>query len=364
MLSTDHSQNRTVKAATESNIEKIKITELLDRIQPMKNFEETFSTHCKECSPRIGTGLLAFDRVLNGGLSNELYILNAETSTGKSAFMMHIAQKVAERGIDVLYFALEMGRDEFVARGISSISYEHYLKNRAEKLIKASDILYWTYDDLIKDFSKLSYSAYESYVKEYFSRYGSHLHIVEAGTEGITAKDIANAATVFKRRTGRPVTVFVDYLQLIKADPKDRSQSDRKSKVDAIVTILKALASQIGMPVMTISSVGRSSYNRRISEGSGKESGETEYTAGVLIGWNWEGVTTEENAENREKEKERCRERGFRHMTLDILKYRNSARGSRIHLKYFPAYSYFEDYPDWEEEAEYNHQKQKKRVRR
>ena len=104
---------------------KQQIDELMKIVKPMSEYAPTFVAHCKECGPRISTGLLAFDKALNGGLANELYIMGAETSTGKSAFLMSIAQKVAEAGTDVLYFALEMGRDEFVARGISAISFEH-----------------------------------------------------------------------------------------------------------------------------------------------------------------------------------------------------------------------------------------------
>ena len=324
--------------------------DMMESIRPMSAYKESFIGSCTCYTPRISTGILSFDKILNGGLSNELYILSAETSTGKSAFMMHTAQKVAENGTDVLYFALEMSREEFAARGISAISHEHHLKDRSAKQFTAADILYWKYDDLAHDFLKLTYKEYAPYTDEYFERCGSHLHIIESGINGLTAKDIANMATLFRNNTRKPVAVFVDYLQLVRADPKDHAQADRKSKLDGIVTVLKVLASQIGMPVMTISSVGRSSYNKRITEGSGKESGETEYTAGVLIGWNWEGVTTEENADKRAEEKKRCNTRGYRHMTLEVLKYRNSQRDTSIHLKYIPAYSYFEEYTDWQAE--------------
>ena len=158
---------------------KQQIDELMKTVKPMSEYALTFVAHCKECGPRISTGLLAFDKALNGGLANELYIMGAETSTGKSAFLMSIAQKVAEAGTDVLYFALEMGRDEFVARGISAISFEHHRKEDQARQLTAANILYWTYDEALKDFSKMSFSMYEAYSEEYFKRYGSHLHIIE-----------------------------------------------------------------------------------------------------------------------------------------------------------------------------------------
>ena len=83
----------------------------------------------------------------------------------------------------------------------------------------------------------------------------------------------------------KPLLVFVDYLQILSADSSDSSQNDRKTKTDVAVTTLKRLASQIGMPVFTVSSVGRDKYNQKATTAAFKESGDTEYTGGVLIGW-------------------------------------------------------------------------------
>lgn len=327
---------------------KQRIESLMKEIQPMGAYKDAFVVHCKECGPRISTGILAFDKALNGGLANELYIMGAETSTGKSAFLMSIAQKVAESGTDVLYFALEMGRDEFVARGVSAISYEHHREEEQIKPITAANVLYWTYDEILRDFSKMAFSMYEQYADEYFSRYGAHLHILESGLSGLTVKDIANISAMFKQQSGKPVAVFVDYLQIIKADPEDRTQSDRKTKTDVSVTTLKTLASQIGMPVVTISSISRSNYQGKIGTAAFKESGDTEYTGGVLIGWNWTGVTDQKDDKKADDEKKACKERGYRKMTLDVLKYRNSERDSSVHLKYYPAYNFFEEDEGWE----------------
>ena len=322
---------------------------LLNMVQPMQAYKNTFENLCTQIPPRLSTGILSLDIVLSGGLADELYILGAETSTGKSALMMFIAQKLAEsKTANVLYYALEMGKKEFVARGISTISYEQQLRQEKKHLIKASDILYNSYEPVIKDFVKMPFQEYKEYSDIYFEKYGTNLFIVEPGPSGITVKDIANSAALFKKKCGNtPTVVFVDYLQLIKADPKDRSQSDRKSKTDATVATLKTLASQIGMPVITASSISRAKYGERISTASYKESGDLEFTGGCLIGWNWEGVTTEADYEKQEKEKEVCRKRGFRHMTLDILKFRNAERDTAVHLKYYPAYNYFEDYQDF-----------------
>lgn len=320
---------------------------ILDTLQPIAAYKNTFISHCKESRPRISTGILSFDKILNGGLADELYILGAETSTGKSALLMSIAQNVAEFGIDVLYFALEMGRDEFIARGISAISFEKHQQHCRNKCVTTANILYWTYDDVLKNFSKMPLSQYEHYTDEYFRRYGCHLHIIESGLAGLTVKEIANTAAMYKKSTGKPVVVCVDYLQIIKGDPKDRSQTDRKTKMDACVTTLKTLASQVGMPVLTVSSVGRNNYNDKINTSSFKESGDVEYTGGVLLGWDWIGVTDvkRSNLDEIDKEKAACKQRGYRKMRLSVLKYRNSERDNDVMIKYYPAYNYFVEDP-------------------
>lgn len=314
----------------------------------MSDYAATFAAHCMEEKPRISSGFDSLDITLNGGFSSDLYIMAAETSTGKSAIMMTLAQNMAAAGIDVLYFALEMSRDEFVARGISALSYQAYRedctpsKTSVLPCFTAGDILYHRYESMLRKFTKVPFQQYQAYADQYFGLYGDHLHIIESGMHGWIAKDIANAVFLWKKEhPTASVVVFVDYLQNIKADPEERSQQDRKTKTDVCVNTLKTLASQLSIPVITISSVSRSSYKGKIGTESFKESGDTEYTAGILLGWNWLGVTDERDQIHINIEKTACNVRGFRRMELDILKYRNSARDQSVLLNYYPKYNFF-----------------------
>ena len=319
----------------------LKLTTFANDIKSIGNYKEDFSSYITKYDNRISTGSLTFDKVLSGGLADELYIMGAETSTGKSAFMMDIAESIASQGVNVLYFSLEMSKHEFIARGISKLSF---IDNKDTNNAKytAADILYWNYDESISDFVKIPFKSYSKYSDDYFKRYGENLFIIEGGIQGLTVKDIANICSFFKENHSEvPLVVFVDYLQIIKADADDRAQGDRKTKMDSIVTTLKTLASQIGMPVFTVSSIGRSSYKGKVSTSAFKESGDTEYTGGVLLGWNWVGVTNATDEDIKKKEIEACHKRGYRKMELEILKFRNSKRDHSIRYKYYPAYNYF-----------------------
>ena len=48
---------------------KQRIDELLATLQPMSDYKDTFVDHCAQSVPRISTGLLALDKVLNGGFA-------------------------------------------------------------------------------------------------------------------------------------------------------------------------------------------------------------------------------------------------------------------------------------------------------
>ena len=322
----------------------IDIGQFVQTMQPVGSQQQAFVNFCNRVEPRISTGSLALDIAMSGGMTNELYILGAETSTGKSSFMMFVAENMARQGIDILYFSLEMSPVEFIARSISEISFIRNFQNSSYKKIPTSDILFWQYDPTLSDFTRLNYSVYESYANEYFETYGNHMYIIPGGMNGFCARDIANiSATYKKQHPDHQVAVFVDYLQILKADPQDRSQLDRKTKTDMCVITLKTLAAQFGMPVFTASSINRGSYRGRITPQAFKESGDIEFTSGILIGWNWLGVTTESDEDKQKIELQASSARGYRKMELELLKFRNGKKNNSVKIIYYPAYNAFFD---------------------
>lgn len=312
-----------------------------EEIKPVSDYAELFKQHREEFKQNIRTGYTALDIALGGGFGNELYIMGAETSTGKSAIASVLAQNMARAGVNVLYYALEMGRDEFIARGASSISVEHGLDNA----IKYGEILNDTYDPATNDFYRRPYSQYAGYVQEYFERYGKHLYIIEGGINGRTAKSIADAAAKFKEdHPGEKLAVFIDYLQLLAADPEDKTQRDFMGIMSAAVKTLKALASQgDGMTVFVISSMANDRKGKAVNDASFKYSGDIGYTGGVLLGWNWEGVTNSKDEKKREEVIKECKLSGYREMTLEVMKHRNNDKYTPVKLIYRPAYNYIEE---------------------
>lgn len=97
----------------------------------------------------IPTGFAGIDRLLYGLRQGRIYVVGADTTTGKSAFAVNIAHNIASTGKPVLYFTLEMGHEEIMQRILAAqarVSLEkincqalsemerHYLSDAAEEV--------------------------------------------------------------------------------------------------------------------------------------------------------------------------------------------------------------------------------------
>lgn len=323
------------KAAEEEERKKAEI-ESGQGLYPVEDYKELFIKHRTADTQRISTGYHSLDLALNGGFNNELYILSAETSIGKSAITACLAQNIAASGIDVLYYALEMSRDEFIARGASMISKE------CGNPIPYGEIINYKWDEKLQEFTKLDFATYEPYLNEYIKRYGQHLYFIEGGFNGKTAKEIADTAEQFKKDHNiNQLVIVIDYLQRLKADPEDRAQRDAMSITSAAVQILGNLASQNRNTVIAISSISNSQQGQEVTTAAGKYSGDISYTGGILLGWNWKGYTDTTKKETKEETAERAKDLGYREMYLGLLKNRSGERDSKLTLHYYPAYNYF-----------------------
>lgn len=314
----------------------------LSNIKSVSNMREQFKEFCTSERTRLSTGYLNLDFLLGGGLTDELYVFGAPTSSGKTAFLMSIAQNLAKAGVYILYFSLEMSCKEHIARGTALISYETKIKGESMIAYTTQDILSWRYNHDTEAFEKLQYSCYEPYVDEYFKRYGDKLHIIESGSNGLDAKRIANIASEFRSiHLEEPFVVIVDYLQIV----ADSNNSDRKTSTDNMMSTFKNLSLNMEVPVICISSIGREGYGKRIALDSFKESGNIEFGAGVCLGWSTVGENIKPYKEDEALLSQYKRE-GCRLIELDVLKSRNGEKGISARFKYNPAYNYFEELRD------------------
>lgn len=78
---------------------------------------------------RVSTGFKNLDKLIQGGLGAELIVLGAISSLGKSTFALQMAQQISSRNIPVLYFSLEMSKQNISLKLSSRTAFEMVKKD-------------------------------------------------------------------------------------------------------------------------------------------------------------------------------------------------------------------------------------------
>ncbi len=289
----------------------------------------------------ISTGFPELDNQMDGGLNPELIILGAVTGLGKTTLVLQIADQIAQQGKDVLYFSLEMGRYELMARSISRHTLE--IKSRNSHLYTDGDPKTSrgiTKGKRYEDYCEREMDLIEQAMQEY-GEYARHLFIYE-GLRDTTIENILEAVEEHEQVTGSPpAAVFLDYLQILNP-PKEIEIKNPTTKeiIDDAVWSLKALSRSKKIPVFAISSINRSSYKnkpKKINLADFKESGSIEFQAEVLIALDFEGTGKKSFSLHEAMRKDP------RKIELHFLKNRNGPRGAPIRFEYYPKFNLFQE---------------------
>ncbi|HEX3152565.1 MAG TPA: replicative DNA helicase [Gemmataceae bacterium] len=185
----------------------------------------------------VASGFADLDALTAGFQNNELIILAARPSVGKTAFALNIVRHVVvEEKLPVLFVSLEQSRVELAERLLAAQARVNSHKLRKGHL-SADDI------------SKL-HSAGDVLRN-------ANLFIDDSPAQGML-RISANARRLKIRKPGLRLVV-IDYLQLI--DPENR-RDPRQEQVAQISRRLKHLARELEIPVMALAQVNRSSEDR------------------------------------------------------------------------------------------------------
>lgn len=303
-------------------------------------------------TPAIPTGFPSLDRLLDGGLYAGLYVIGAITSLGKSTFTLQVADNIAARGHDVIFIALEMSRQELIAKSLSRLTWQvatarglpaDTVRQRAKTVRGILSGKRW--DAYSREEMELIAAATDKYRDEISAHIWIHEGVGDIGVEqvrGIVERHISI--------TGRLPVLIVDYAQILA--PVDIRASD-KQNTDKAVLELKRLSRDKGIPVLCISSLNRNNYTEPINNAAFKESGSIEYGSDCLIGLQFEGMDYQEGETDKQREK-RIRELvkdqkgkgnsgGAQALQLKILKNRNGRSGTDMSLAYFPMFNVYTD---------------------
>ncbi|MCA1032285.1 replicative DNA helicase [Bacillus timonensis] len=208
----------------------------------------------------IPTGFAELDRMTAGFQRNDLIIVAARPSVGKTAFALNIAQNVATKTEEnVAIFSLEMGAEQLVMRMLC-----------AEGNINAQNLR--TGSLTPEDWGKLTMAMGSL----------SNSGIFIDDTPGIKISEIRSKCRRLKQEQGLGM-ILIDYLQLIQGS--GRSGENRQQEVSEISRSLKALARELKVPVIALSQLSRGVEQRqdkRPMMSDIRESGSIEQDADIV----------------------------------------------------------------------------------
>ena len=255
----------------------------------------------------IATGFRDLDRITSGFQPNDLIIIAARPSVGKTAFALNVAQNVAvNSNNNVAIFSLEMGAEQLVQRMLC-----------AEGNIDAGRLRNGQLE--AEDWSRLTMAM------GYLSNAGIYID----DTPGIRVSEIRSKCRRLKQEHGLGM-ILIDYLQLIQGSVG--SNENRQQEVSEISRSLKGLARELNVPLIALSQLSRgveARQDKRPMMSDLRESGSIEQDADIV------GFLYRDDYYDKETEKQNIIE-------IIIAKQRNGPTGT-VELAFVKEYNKFVD---------------------
>jgi replicative DNA helicase len=231
------------------------VVELLDRVS------ELHAAGAQDVTG-VRTGFFDLDRHTAGLQPGDLIVLAARPSMGKTAFALNIGEHVAvAEGLPVVVFSMEMGASQLALRMVGSLGRidQQHLRTGALR-----DDEWERLADAVERLQKVS------------------LFIDE--TPALTPNELRARARRLARHCGKLGLIIVDYLQLMSGSGS--SDENRATELGEVSRGLKALAKELGCPVLALSQLNRSVETRndkRPMMSDLRESGAIEQDADVIM---------------------------------------------------------------------------------
>ena len=208
----------------------------------------------------IATGFIDLDYRTAGMQPSDLVLIAARPSMGKTAFVLNIAQNVAFKlNQAVAIFSLEMSKEQLVNRLFSLES-----KVNAQKL-RTGNLADEDWEKLVETAGVIGKSS-----------------LIIDDTPGISIGELRSKCRKYKLEHDLKM-IIIDYLQLMTGSGKGES---RQQEISEISRSLKALARELGVPVLALSQLSRAVEQRpdhRPMLSDLRESGAIEQDADVVM---------------------------------------------------------------------------------
>lgn len=269
MANSDNINGHTIYNYVERELEKYHASDALLRQKTSDNIFINYidrSHKIREAGgiPAIKTGFGLIDNYMTaGGLErNNLYILGARPSMGKSALATNIASYVALNGGSVVFISFEMPWEQVSSRIISAdtmIRYDHVFNTSLATETEYQKII----------------DACSSYKDKLFYFINQH---------GMTPSEIEIAARRWKEQHEKKLDlIVVDHLHLMDGDGKAETKA---LEIAEMTKRLKGMAGSLDVPVLCLTQLNRAVEmrpNKRPILSDIRASGSVEQDADVVL---------------------------------------------------------------------------------
>ncbi len=211
----------------------------------------------------LQTGFSQFDGLTLGLQNEDLFILAARPSMGKTAFVLNVAKNVAKYNNDpgIAIFSLEMSAEQLVNRLLTS-----------EAQIDAQNLRKGNLDSKELNLLFIASGNLASY------------HIYIDDTPGIKVGEVrAKCRKLMQTKDNRLGLIIIDYLQLLTGS--DKNNGNRVQEVSEISRTLKEIAREFKVPVLACAQLSRQVETREDKKpimADLRESGSIEQDADIV----------------------------------------------------------------------------------
>ncbi len=208
----------------------------------------------------IASGFHVLDKVTSGWQRSDLVIIAARPAMGKTAFVLTMAKNMAEMGVPIAVFSLEMANVQLVNR----------------LLVNACEIP----GEKIKN-GNLESDEWERLMQR--SRTLETLPLYLDDSAGLSVMELNTKARRLVKDHGVKL-IIIDYLQLMNAS--GMKFGSREQEVSMISRSLKQLAKELDIPILALSQLNRGvekTEDKRPGLADLRESGAIEQDADMVI---------------------------------------------------------------------------------
>ena len=224
----------------------------------------------------IATGISDLDRLLGGGIMRQgLIMLGAAPGMGKTTLAQQIFETMAKNGTEVLYFNLEMSREQLLARSIS-----REISNDGATLTAAQILRGYEWSDLQRRMIEKAAAKYRKDIAPnmIYNPGGDGGNIIPTIPAIMGA--LHGAGDRAKAEGKQSPVAVIDYLQLIQSEGRE----DQGETIKKAVAAFKQFAIDYETFVFVIMANNRmSNATGHATMESGRDTSAIEYSADIML---------------------------------------------------------------------------------